>query len=146
MTGSPFFRLLLLAVGLVLLALPAWRLTGRPAPAPAQPEPVGGNRPVSQSVQIQFTSPLPPETIVVEALGRTVATLKGPDGPWSVKIPLVVPIEGIDLVVRATWTGPAPSNALRMQARVGTSERLDTTLWGTPNIEDVVTLSGAGAP
>jgi len=146
MTGSPFFRLVLLLAGLVLLAIPAWRLTGRAAPAPQQPPARGTDTPVRQSVQLRFTSPLPPETIVVQALGKTVTTLRGPDGPWSVEIPLELPAEGIDLVVNATWPGQSPSNALRIQARVGDSDRLDTTLWGTPDIEDVVTVSGGGQP
>lgn len=146
MTGSPLFRLLLLLAGLFVLAIPAWKLTGRTNPVPQEPVAPGPQAQARQSIHLQFTSPLPPDSIIVEALGHQVATLAGPDGPWSVELPLELPAEGIDLVVRATWPGTAPANALRIQARTDGHDRLDTTLWGEPNLEDVVTLPGGEIP
>lgn len=146
MTGSPLFRLLLLLAGLFVLAIPAWKLTGRTSPVPAEPAAPGPQVPSTQPVHLQFTSPLPPDSIIVEALGHQVASLAGPDGPWSVEIPLELPAEGLDLVVRATWSGTAPANALRVQARTGAHDLMDTTLWGDPNLEDVVTLPGGETP
>lgn len=146
MTGSPLFRLLLLLAGLVVLAIPAWKLTGRTSPVPAAPAAPEPQVPSPQPVHLQFTSPRPPDSIFVEALGHQVASLAGPDGPWSVEIPLELPAEGLDLVVRATWSGTAPANALRVQARTGAHDLMDTTLWGDPNLEDVVTLPGGESP
>ncbi|MFZ4683143.1 MAG: hypothetical protein ACOYMS_11615 [Terrimicrobiaceae bacterium] len=147
MTGSPLLRLFAVVAGLALLAIPAWRLTGRETSAVVQP-PVAETTPDSAAtVELTFTSPIPPAGITVEADGSKIANCNPRTSSTTVRVPLQLPTEGVDLVVKTTWpdssTGP---NALRVQVTVEGKSLADTTLWGSPDVEDVVTLPGASKP
>jgi len=151
MTGSPLLRLALVFAGLVLLAIPAWRLTGRETAEEKAVTVVEKKPAAAQLIQLVFASPQTPSEIVVTAHGKTVATLNFPEGPWWVEVPLSLPPEGLDLIIQATWpekTWPdaTNNNALRVQARAGLETIADTTLWGDSPIEDVVTLTGSPTP
>lgn len=146
MTGSPLLRLALVLAGLALLAIPALRLAGRePAPAPAV-EVHATKTGISRTIRLTFTSPLPPAEIIVSALGAEVAKLQPATASAAADVTVDLPPEGIDLVIKATWPEGAKTNALRVQAEVNTDSLADATLWGDPNVEDVVTLSGAPHP
>ena len=147
MTGSPLLRLLLVLAGLGLLAIPAWHLTGRETPAAIAP-PALENKPGSVAeVQLTFTSPIPPSRITVEAEGSKLVTCDPQTSVTTAKAPLQRAIDGNDLVVKASWPDASPKdNALRVQVAVDGNPLSDTTLWGSPNVEDVITLPGAPAP
>jgi hypothetical protein len=56
-------------------------------------------------------------------------------------------VPDLDLVIKATWPAHAGhTNALRIQATRGPEPLTDTTLWGDPDLADVVTLPGPTTP
>lgn len=139
MTGSPLLRLALVLGILAALLVPAVRLTGRekedqravPRPAASDAE--------TKNVKLAFLSPIPPESIKVEVDGKSVAELKAPVMEAEVSLPF--PKQGVDLVISADWPQGSTENALRVQASTGSEPLADTTLWGDPEVNDVVTLS-----
>jgi len=147
MTGSPLLRLLLVLAGLGLLAIPAWQLTGRETPAAIAPPALEKNPGSVAEVQLTFTSPIPPSRITVEAEGSKLVTCDPLTSVTTANAPLRRSIDGNDLVVKASWPDSSPKdNALRVQVAVDGKSLSDTTLWGSPGIEDVITLPGAPAP
>jgi len=145
MTGSPLLRLLLVFAALALIAIPAWRLTGREAPAPA----VAGDKlpVVVHELALTFSSPILPSGISVRASNTVVATLTPETSPASATVSLPIPPEGLDLVVSATWPATAgQTNALRIQASLDSESLADTTLWGDPDVEDVITVTAPSKP
>jgi len=151
MTGSPLLRFALVLAALALLAIPAWRLTGREAPpmASAQPGPAKAANPV-EPTEIIFTAATPPTQIEVQLLGKTILTLKptAADFPagYSASAPISLARAESDLVFRASWSGTQAMNALRVQIGSEMDTRVDTTLWGTPQVEDAIIVPGRPAP
>ena len=142
MTGSPLLRLALVLGILAALLVPAVRLTGREkdeqkaaqAPVAAEVE--------TKNVKLVFLSPISPTSIKVAADGKTVAELKTPVMEAEVSLPF--PRQGVDLVISAEWPPGGAENALRVQASTGAEPLADTTLWGDPGVNDVVTQALAG--
>lgn len=145
MTGSPLLRILLVFAGLALIAIPAWRLTSREAPAP--PVAVEKTPGARQELTFTFSSPILPSEISVHANNTPVVSLQPETSPASATVLLPLPPEGLDLVIKATWPAHAGhTNALRIQATRGPEPLTDTTLWGDPDLADVVTLPGPPTP
>jgi hypothetical protein len=139
MTGSPLLRLALVLGILAALLVPAVRLTGREKePQRAAPTAAVSNA-ATKNVKLIFRSPITPASIKVEADGKTVAELKAP--VMEAEMPLPFPKQGVDLVISAQWPHGSTENALRVQASAGAEPLADTTLWGDPEVNDVVTLS-----
>jgi len=145
MTGSPLLRILLVFAGLALIAIPAWRLTSREAPA--LPVAVEKTPVARQELTLTFSSPILPSEISVHANNTPVVSLQPETSPASATVLLPLPPEGLDLVIRATWPAHAGhTNALRIQATRGPEPLTDTTLWGDPDLADVVTLPAPPTP
>lgn len=139
MTGSPLLRLALVLGILAVLLIPAVRLTGREKePQGDAPTPVALDA-GAKNVKLTFLSPITPASIKVEVDGKTVAELKAPSMETEVSLPF--PKQGVDLVISAEWPQGSTENALRVQASTGAESLADTTLWGDPEVNDVVTLS-----
>lgn len=147
MTGSPLLRLIIVWVGLILIALVGWHLAGRnhspPHPSLPSSPPLSPDR-----IDFTFTSTQEPTEIQIEASGSKVATLHPNHGLATASLPLVLPAEGLDLVISATWpqTTEASTRALRVQATRNAQLLADTTLWGDSSIRDVVTLAAPSRP
>ena len=144
MTGSPLLRLALVLGILALLAVPAWRLTGREAPPPA-PAPVTASTPsATDTTEVAFTAATAPEQLDLDVLGKTIYTVKPNPGDYSsgfvISAQIPLPAAETDLVIRAKWSGTQAMNALRLQVGSEQDYRMDTTLWGEPQIEDVIIL------
>lgn len=149
MTGSPLLRLVFVLVGLLLLALPAWRLANRTQPSRAASIPASPPKnPASQPIALTFSAAPAPEEIQVEISGSNVVTLRPLQWPATVTLPLALPAEGIDLVISATWaqTTEAPVHALRIQATRDAQPLADTTFWGGASVADVMTLTAPAQP
>jgi hypothetical protein len=150
MTGSPLLRLLLVLAGLALLAVPAWRLTARQAPATMPVHAAEKQQPAVAEIELTFTSPIPPSLITVDADGLTIVKSRPESDVTSLRKPVRLPPGGVDLVIKATWpesaNPAAKANALRVQATLDGTTLADTTLWGDPDVEDVVTLPRVPKP
>ncbi len=147
MTGSPLLRLALVLAGIVLLAIPALRLTSRATPERSAVSPTEKNTASVREVRFTFLSPTPPAEITVEAHGAQVAKLRPDATLATADVALTLPTAGIDLIIRANWTGdPEKINPLRVQASLDGNPLTDTTLWGDSRMEDVITLPGSHNP
>jgi len=149
MTGSPLLRLIFVLAGLLLLAIPAWRLATRTQPL--QPDSIPASSPASPTadpIALTFTAAPGPEEIQVQISGSNVATVRSVHWPATVTLPITLPAEGIDLVISATWaqTTEAPVHALRIQATRNARSLADATFWGTDSVMDVVTLNAPPQP
>lgn len=140
---------MIVLIGLLVLAIPAWRLASRTQPSHADSIPVS-HSPTSSAdpITLTFTAAPGPEEIQVQILGSHVATVRSDHWPATVTLPIALPSEGIDLVVSATWpqTTEAPIHALRIQATLNDRPLADATLWGATAVTDVVTLNAPPRP
>ncbi len=146
MTGSPLIRLALLALALFLIAIPAWRLTAHRAPTAAALAPATNLIRKDTLATLTFTSPVPPDEIIVHALGKTVATVRAERSSAETTFPVSLPPAGLDLVINAKWRTSATANALRIEAVVEGGPRSEATFWGGTEIQDVFFLPGLAAP
>jgi hypothetical protein len=136
MRGFPLLRLVFLAVTLGLLAIPVWSLTR------AKTE--GGDALRLGAAEMQKNAAyLVTLTTSSEATLRVMAAnqpTKSSDGgvkffEASFEMDAVLPE---DFVVFADFVDKSSSHAVRVEVRSGEKALVDTTLWGTGGIEDVV--------
>lgn len=139
MRGSPLFRAGLMVVALLLLLVPLRSLTSaRSAQSPSLP----ASSPDASIVNLTITSTSHPFQFEVSHLGKTIWKGESNTSTASKALALSFPMEGIDLVVAASWA-QRQETAVRLQVARGDGTPLTKTLWGTEQVNDVVTLAPA---
>jgi hypothetical protein len=141
MTGHPILRLFLLLTALGILGLTIGRLTAsRPQVRP--------DRPLAQmtsdqtSVVVRIDSPVIPSLLRVSASGAVLADVIPKAASTDLTVALPGLRRGLDLVVEAEWPTSGSENLNALRIRIDRDDHLlvDTTLWGDPNVADVVTI------
>jgi len=100
-----------------------------------------------ESLAISFTSPVVPTELSIESEGSQIAHVTPEAFGNPVILPIAIPAEGIELVVRASWNAGDPkTNALRIRITDPSGAEIDTTLWGDASISDVIAIPGKERP
>ncbi|MGH8092119.1 MAG: hypothetical protein ACREIF_01430 [Chthoniobacterales bacterium] len=136
MKGSPLFRTALVLLALLLLVLPLRSLTNaRTQATTAPPSPAAAAIPV----RLTITSTTFPFRFQISHLGKTIWKGESTTSSSSKSVTMRFPSEGVDLVVEASWP-EKKETAIRVEAVRGESAPIARTLWGTGEVNDVVTL------
>lgn len=141
MRGSPFIRLLVIAIFLVVAGIPVWSLTRPKSVVPATPPETAVATPEAmRPVEITLTS-TGKAIVTVQYAGKTLWQSPEPAEAFTPAIPLPESKDATDLVIKSRWVEPQARNALRFQAARDGDSLADTTLWGNQEVEGVVTLA-----
>ncbi len=137
MRGSPLVRAGLVLVALLLLILPLRSLTSaRLASSLAAP----ARAVQTAAVSLTITSTSYPFQFEISHLGKTIWKGESNISKSSKTLALAFPPEGIDLIVAASWARPQET-AVRIEVARSDQPPLTKTLWGTEQVNDVVTFA-----
>ncbi len=136
MRGSPFLRFLAIGAFLALAGLPIWSLTHREEPEMPVPtvEPAGNHE-----VELTVTSTRE-AMITLSYAGKSVLQSRAPSSLLAGRAAL--PVEGADVIIKASWQDTSTPNAVRVTATCDGAPLADATFWGDGSVEDVVVVGG----
>lgn len=146
MRGNPILRVLVFALALAAMGVAVLRMTAAPVVSAPTTRPETNDAPEPMTTLVfRFESPHAPDSIQLDALGKEVARIAADEVNTPVEVRLVIPADGADVVVHASWPESADaSNALRVRIDRDYHQIVDTTLWGESKIADVISIPGAG--
>ena len=138
MRGFPLINAAVILLALCAVLVPLLRLTSSSDASPAveisnEPHDMSGAIPVAVSVK----SAHQPRSLTLSHLGDVIWQA-GASQPSEVS--LVIPPEGIDLVVHAVWPEGTPESAIEITLEPEAFDGVSQVLWGEGEIEDVLTF------
>ena len=137
MRGSPIIRTGLVLFALLLLILPLRSLTSMRAVAPL----IAKQKVIApEIVRLTVTSTSVPFRFQISHLGQLIWEGESSTNSSSKSLTMPFPAEGIDLLVQASWS-EKKETAIRIEAARGESAPISRTLWGTEQVDDVVTFA-----
>ena len=130
MRGSPPFQLALLLLGFFVLGVPLVQLTrGRPAPMTARPAAVPSAE-ASRPVLIRVRYVNQPQTLSVKVDGKELLPRPAPGtSPMEARTAFVIPQEGVELHVQATWPAGGPEMPVTVEVEPDALDVQSRTLW-----------------
>lgn len=137
MRGSPLFRTGFVLLALLLLILPLRSLTN--ARVRTIPMSALSGAP-SATVQLTITSTTIPFRFQISHLGKTIWEGESNASSSAKSLTMPFPVEGVDLVVQASWP-EKKETAIRIEAAHGERAPISRTVWGTEQVNDVVTFA-----
>ena len=138
MRGSPLLRALFAFLAILSLGYPMWRLTRADESVVVALKPP--TLAVAREIGLQLTFSTPPKSFRVLHLGQTIWNETAPSAERERKVQLVYPKEGIDLQFQADFPESTPHAALRVKLTDPDGTELEKSLWGSPNVDDVLTF------
>jgi hypothetical protein len=137
MRGFPLWRCFLLLLSLGVTGFVVHLLT-RPQPVATPPSeeivlelPPPVFEPIEGILRMEIEAPAPPTEITVTSAGELVFIAREPGPVFEVEQDFIYPVEGFDLVVRATWEDHLPGpRAVRLQAFFDGTKLGQFILWG----------------
>lgn len=141
MRGSPLLRLVLTAVTLLAAGWTVGWLAQRPAASAAQtPAPAGTTPAAPGLLTLRLTSSAPLETFEIQSGGETLIKRSPGELIWTETLPGNTILESADLLIQASWSGGSEVNALKVEMDLDGRSLPEQTLWGQPDLMDVVAL------
>ena len=136
MRGSPLLRALLAFLVIAALGYPLRLLTNRASSEVVVTE----QAQVAESqVRVRFTSTAQLSKLTIMHLGESVLDEVAPGAELERTLEMPFPEEGVDLQVQASWT-PETKAALRVQLTDPRGEEHEQTLWGSGEVDEVLTF------
>ena len=142
MHGSPITRTVVVVIVLLLMGIPLMRMTGKTAAGQGT-----GVRQVApeqrsiSTVHLGVTFVPRAARFEVDYLGKTIWKSDVMSESATMEVPMIVPKEGVDLEYKVEWpAGTTGQTAARLSVAVGNAEATEKTLWGTGNVDDVLTF------
>lgn len=137
MRGNPRIRIALVALGMVLMGLPVWRLTHAEAPAePGKP----AETIQEEALELTVTFAHAPASFEVTQAGKPILSGIGPattfHGAWQVSLPK----EGADLLLKVTWPSSTPRTAVEVQVTKSGNTVADRTFWSEGSLTEILTV------
>jgi len=139
MHGSPFLRTIAVILALLAAAIPLWRMTHEAAAASVIP---ATSAPETESrVHMAVAFAQKPLRFEIDYLGRPVwqsdlvTTLTA-----EKDIGMTYPKEGVDLEYKVVWPPGTPLCAARLSVAANDAEPVEKTLWGTGQVDDVLSF------
>ena len=137
MKGSPLLRALLVVIALLVLLWPLRNLTSHHAKGP----PSLPQTPATESnAHLGLTSTTFPFTFEISHLGKTIWKGEASDSSVARDVQLIFPPEGIDLLIDAKWQGQKQT-AVKIDLTPEGGDTITKTLWGTSEVNDVLTFA-----
>jgi len=133
-------RIALVLVGFSLFGVPVWSMTRERKPAPAI-ETVVIATPARQ-LRVILTFAEPPLSFSLKYLNEVLCEGSAPDREFSCDWKVVVPPEGVDLLLKAAWPPAAPKTAARVEISRDDTVLIDQTFWTESNLVQSVTIPG----
>jgi len=129
MRGSPPFQLALLLLGFFALGVPLVQLTsGHPAPMAARPAATGAE--TSRPVLIRVRYVNLPQTLSLKLGGKELLPRPEPGAsPLEVRTAFLIPQEGVELHVQATWPAGGPEMPVTVEVEPDALDGQSHTLW-----------------
>jgi hypothetical protein len=125
-----------MVASLLALLLPLRSLTtARPAPLASKADPPVANT----RVHLQLTSTAVPFHFEVRHLGDVIWQGEAATATTTADVSMPFPKEGVDLAVKATWTG-GQTAAVKLALSANGAGPLERTIWGDGAAEDVLTF------
>jgi hypothetical protein len=139
MHGSPLLRTLAVLLLLLAAGVPLWRMTHESAAASVIP---AASAPAAQShVHIEVAFAQKPLRFEVSYLGKPIWESEMPAALTAEKeIAMNYPKEGVDMEFKAVWPPGTPLCAARLSVAANDAEPVEKTLWGTGEVDDVVSF------
>ena len=142
MQGNPFIRVMAAIAVFLILGIPVWWVTAAPGGSTHVPAPMavsGSGEKATLHVAFDFEEA--PATVVLSVNGvqQSFLTPDDPLGDWEV----VLPKEGADIVVEATWPTET-KHALGVKITTAGFPVAEKTFWSDEGgrLKDVISLGG----
>jgi hypothetical protein len=139
MHGSPLLRTVVILVLLLAAGFPLWQMTHESAaasviPAAAAPE-------AQSQVHLAVAFAQKPLRFSISYLGKPVWESDLVTGLTAERdIPMSYPKEGVDLEYNVVWPPGTPLCAARLSVASNDNEPVEKTLWGTGQVDDVLSF------
>ena len=137
MRGSPLLRVLVMVIALLAVLWPLRSLTTHRLESP--PGPAQGAPTLESNVHLVVTSTSFPFTFEVSHAGKTIWKGEASENSVGRDVKMTFPPEGIDLLVDVKWEDEK-QGAVKLDVTPDNSETLTRTLWGTGNVNGVLTF------
>jgi hypothetical protein len=139
MHGSPLLRTVVVVLLLLLAAVPLWRMTHESAAASVIPP---ASTPETQTrVHLAVAFAQKPLRFEVAYLGKPIWQSEMVTSLTADKvIAMNYPKEGVDLEYTVVWPPGSPLCAARLSVAAGDEEPVEKTLWGTGQVDDVLSF------
>jgi len=139
MHGSPLLRTVTVILLLLVAAIPLWRMTHEAAAASVIPV---ASAPEAQSVvHLAVAFAQKPLRFEISYLGKPVWQSDMVTSlTYEKDIPMQYPKEGVDLEYKVVWPPETPLCAARLSVAPDDAEPVEKTLWGTGQVDDVLSF------
>ena|SRR5438270_2192934 len=138
MKGSPLLRVLLVVIALLAVLWPLRSLTTHRT---EEPPDISQKAPAAQSrVHLVLTSTTVPFTFEISHLSKTIWKGEATENTVAREVKMTFPPEGIDLLLDARWQGQKET-AVKLEVTPEGSEAIAKTLWGTTQVNGVLTFA-----
>jgi hypothetical protein len=141
MHGSPLLRTIIVIIALLAAAVPLWRMTHETAAASVLPV-VGSQGAEAQSkVHLAVAFAQKPASFEIDYLGKPVWREDPASAVTAEKeLSMNYPKEGVDLEYKVQWPPGTQMTAARLSVAVNDAEPVEKTLWGSGQVDDVLTF------
>lgn len=140
MEGRPWVRVALLLIGFSLLGVPVWSMTREKQVSPAVATVVVAAP--AQQLRVTLSFAEPPLSFRLKHDDEILCEGSAPDGEFSRDWKIVVPPEGVELLLKAEWPFPSPKTAVRVEISRGDNGLVDQTFWTEGSLVQSVTVPG----
>ncbi len=140
MEGRPWVRVALLLIGFSLLGIPVWSMTREKRQSSVIETVVAEVSVRPLRVTILFAEP--PLSFSLKHLDKVLCQGAGPEREFSFSWESVVPPEGVELLLKATWPSTAAKTAARVEISGGDEVLIDQTFWSERSLVQSVTVPG----
>jgi hypothetical protein len=139
MHGSPLLRTITVILLLLVAAIPLWRMTHEAAAASVIPV---ASAPETQTVvHLAVAFAQKPLRFEIRYLGKPIWQSDLVTSLTAEKdIAMPYPKEGVDLEYHVVWPAETPLCAARLSVAPNDAEPVEKTLWGTGDVDDVLSF------
>ena len=129
----------MIVLALLAAGVPLWHMTHEAAAASALPDVAGPD--ANSTVHLAVTFAQRPVRFEIDYLGKAVWQSEVVSALTAQKdISINYPKEGADFEYKVTWPPGTPLTAARLSVSANAGEPVEKTLWGTGQVDDVLTF------
>jgi hypothetical protein len=141
MHGSPLLRTAVVTLLLLVAGVPMWRMTHETAAVSVIPVTEAKQTESQAHLAVAFAQK--PLSFEIKYLGKTIWHSEPVEALTEEKdIAMNIPKEGVDLEYQVIWPPGTPMTAARLSVAPNDAEPVEKTLWGTGQVDDVLTFPG----
>ena len=137
MRGNPWIRIILVALGVILMGLPVWWLT-HPGALPERI--IQQAAATSEPLKVTLVFAQAPQSFTLTNLGKLIASGEGPTTEFNASWPARLPKEGTDLLLKVQWPGKSPRTAVEIKVESSGAVLAEQTFWGTGTLTELLTV------